>query len=151
MTDQQQTTAAGHAQAMDEARTLLSAGLVSELIQNTHRIADATALFAQELREDREARAVEVRSLRRRNGAFAVALSMAVILLAAVTFIGGGRLTNIAQANKTSLQEQTDGFLDAAFCVAEHGFQNEQTVRLCYEQRRAAQRRLIDGENATHN
>lgn len=138
MSEHDEDPADDHARAMDEARTLLSAGLVSELIGNTHRIAEAVGAFAGELREDRLARATEVASLRRRNAIQAVALTLALLLLAVVVFVGGARLTAIAQENRDSLIEQTDDFLDAAFCIAEHGFNDEAIVRACYDARRTA-------------
>ena len=121
--------------ALTEAARLLDAGLISELITDTNSLARSTAALAAELAADRQAREVEVTSLRRRNGIQTIANVLGLLTVLALVAHFGGRLTNVAEENRASLAAQTFSFLDAAFCVAEHGFDDEAAVYTCYEAR----------------
>lgn len=123
--------------ALVEARNLLDAGLISELITDTNSLARSTAALAGELAADRLAREVELRSLRRRNGIAVTGNVLAFIAVLALILYFGGRLTDTAEQNRTNLAAQTFSFLDAAFCVAEHGFDDEAAVYECYADRTA--------------
>lgn len=100
--------AAEHRQALEEARTLLDAGLVSELITETHRLATGVELLAERLVVNTE-RIDELADLRRRNRTLGVValvlagLTVAAIILAIIAgWIAVNRLTDIAESNATN-------------------------------------------------
>lgn len=90
-----------HAQAMQDARTLLDAGMVAELVTETHRLAVSVDNLATNL-VDNNARLDELLDLRRRNrrltavivvGAGIITVVVATLLIVVLVLVG--RLSDV--------------------------------------------------------
>lgn len=85
--------------AIEEARQLITAGMIAELITDIRQISASILAFAE--RQDHTDRSVaELHSLRRRNGVIAAAALGLTIVLALVVIVGGILLTGIARDNQ---------------------------------------------------
>lgn len=88
--------------AVAEARLLLDAGLVSEMISEVHELASSVKLVVVELASDRLERTRELTSLRRRNAVLGASMLVSILLLGLLGWLGYTRLADIAASNGTT-------------------------------------------------
>jgi hypothetical protein len=144
-----------------DPRLLMDAGLMAELIVDIRRLAQGVQTFADELVRTNN-RVDELRSLRRRNGTLAIALTVSVLVALLGTWAFMGRLTAVSDAivectspsrgdtvhecyedSRTRSRENVENLdraaVDAAICAAvSFGDPNRaQVVEECYEARKA--------------
>lgn len=141
------------AKALVEARQLLDAGLISELISETHRLAAGVESLADRLVVNTE-RINELTSLRNRNrtlGLVAAGLAFITAMAVAVS-IGFGayalhRLTNIAEVNRDNgriLIECTTPSPPAG-----QALDKQDRVHECYERGQEQQTTAVDSIGST--
>lgn len=134
--------------ALDEARTLISAGMIAELITDIRQMASAILEFAE--RQDRtDTRVSELASLRHRNGliagaalALAGTLAAVVIVLGSVLIVGYSRLTDIANANNRNGRVLVECTTPAPTLPA-RPLNRDDAVHECYDNAQDSQGRAV--------
>jgi hypothetical protein len=120
-----------------DPNTLVTAGLVAELIIDLRRIATSVETFADALVRTDE-RVNELADLRRRNRIQAVALGvlggallLAMVALIVAVLVYGNRLTNIAEQNRANGQALRECATPSPQAGAE--LDDDDAVHECYE------------------
>lgn len=138
--DDDDVRAEARASAVEEARQLITAGMIAELITDIRQMAGAILTFADRL-DVTDRSVAELHSLRRRNGIIAACALVLTVVLATVVIGGGVILTSIARSNQRNgrvLVECTTPSPPRGSSISD-----DDRVHECYEQAQSNQGRAV--------